>query len=97
MLSDNLEKLTKSYISTKIVISTKLNAENTTSLLESCIQFYRLTNISDIYIKYVTLTNSAKCNLNAINLEMNSWEIDQKENLRNYLNRTNAITKYTYK
>ena len=54
-----------------IMIATKLDAENTI-VLNSCIQFYMLTNISDIHTKYATSNNSTKCNLNAINSEMNS-------------------------
>ena len=35
----------------QIVIATKLDAENT-PLLDSCIQFFKYTNISDIYSMY---------------------------------------------
>ena len=37
----------------QIVITTKLDAENTI-LLDSYIQFYMFTNIFDIYTKYAT-------------------------------------------
>ena len=33
------------------MIATKLDAENTI-VLDSCMQFYMFTNISDMYIKY---------------------------------------------
>ena len=35
------------------MIAIKLDAENTT-VLDSCIQFYMFTNISDMCIKYAT-------------------------------------------
>ena len=75
------------------MIAIKLNAENST-LLDSC-SILHVTNISDVY-KVSNVKNSAKCNLNATSLDIISGNIDQKESLRNYLKRTNAITKYTY-
>ena len=44
----------------QIVITTQLDTENTT-VLDSYIQVYMFTNISDMYIKYATYTNIAKC------------------------------------
>ena len=55
----------------QFVIAIKLGAENTI-VLDSCIKFYMFTNISDVYTKYATSHKSAKCNLNATNLEINS-------------------------
>ena len=54
------------------MIATKLDTENTT-LLNSCIQVYMFTYIFDMYTtQYATYKNSAKCNFNAIILEINS-------------------------
>ena len=55
----------------KTVIAIKLDAEHTT-LLNSCIKFYMFTNISyiDTCTKYATLTDSVKCNLNGMHLEI---------------------------
>ena len=38
------------------------------------------TNISDMYQKYATYKNSAKCNLSGIKLKINSWKKDQNKN-----------------
>ena len=53
------------------MIAAKMDAEYTI-VLDSFIQFYMFQNISDMYTKYATQNNSAKCNLNTLNLEMNS-------------------------
>ena len=49
---------------------------------------YQLYVYKVCYIK-----NNAKCNLNAINLGMNSWK--KYQNKSPNLERTNVITKYT--
>ena len=68
-----------------------LDAENTTAL-DSCIQIHKYAwNV----LKVCNITNSATSNLNAINLELNSWRKDQNLGPRNYMERTNAITQYT--
>ena len=61
-----------------IVIVTKLDGENKT-LLDSCIEFYMFTNISDMYTQYSTYKNSAnifKCH------KFGNWNKYQKENPR---------------
>ena len=52
------------------MIGTTLDAENTI-VLDRCNHIYMFTNISDMDAKYATLKNSAKYNLNTINLEIN--------------------------
>ena len=55
------------------MIATKLDTENPT-LLDSCIQ----VTCSQISLIDIQNKNSVKCNLNAINLEINSWKMMKK-------------------